>query len=141
MAGAAARAGNYMAKPPLQERSSPMRLTSLARPIGWFSLALGAAELLAPRRIARAHGTPRGDGVVRGFGAREVAAGLAVLARPHSPLPYVMRAAGDLLDIGATGYAARKGRGSRRATALVSLAAVAGFLALDIAMARRMSRA
>lgn len=117
-----------------------MRLTSLARPIGWFSLALGAAELLAPRRIASAHGTPQGKGVVRGFGAREVAAGLAVLARPHSPLPYAMRAAGDVLDLGAAGYAARKARGRRRATALVSLVTVAGFLALDLAMARRFSR-
>jgi hypothetical protein len=117
-----------------------MRLTSLAKPLGWFSLALGAAELLAPRRIASAHGVPKGKNVVRGFGAREVAAGAAVLARPHSSAPFLARAAGDVLDIGAAGFAARKARGRARTLAIGSLATVAGFLALDLLVARSMAR-
>ena len=64
-----------------------MRLSSLAKPLGWFSLALGATELLAPRRIAAAHGAPEGENVVRGFGAREIAAGIGVLAKPRSSVP------------------------------------------------------
>ena len=117
-----------------------MRLTSLVRPLGWFSLALGAAELLAPRKIANAHGTPEGKNVVRGFGAREIAAGAAVLARPRSPVPLLARAAGDVLDIGAAGAAARKARGGKRAMALASLATVTAFLALDLLVARAVAR-
>jgi len=117
-----------------------MRLSRLAKPLGWFSLALGAAELLAPRKIAAAHGTPEGEGVVRGFGAREVAAGLGVLAWPRSPIPLLARAAGDVLDIGAAGVAARKAPDSKRTTALVSLATVVGFLALDLLVARSVAK-
>lgn len=118
-----------------------MQLTSLAKPIGWFSLALGAAELLRPREIAAAHGAPEGKNVVRAFGAREIAAGIGVLARPRSSAPFVARAAGDALDLGAAALAARKAEGQKRTVALVSLAAVAGFLALDLLMARSLAKA
>ena len=118
-----------------------MHFASLARPIGWFSLALGAAELLRPREIATAHGAPEGKNVVRAFGAREIAAGLGVLARPRSPVPFLARAAGDVLDAGAAGLAARQARGQKRTVALISLGTVAGFLVLDLLMARAVSRA
>ena len=117
-----------------------MRLTSLVKPLGWFSLALGAAELLAPRKIAAAHGVPKGRNVVRGFGAREIVAGAAVLAKPNSSVPLLVRAAGDVLDIGAAGIATRKARGGKRAMAIASLATVVGFLALDLAVARAVAR-
>jgi len=51
----------------------------LARRLGWFSLALGAAEMLAPRRLNRVLGVrPNRDWLVRGFGARESAAGIGI---------------------------------------------------------------
>jgi hypothetical protein len=53
-------------------RSSADRL---ARALGWFSIALGLAELLAPRRIASALGMEGKEALVRVFGAREIAAG------------------------------------------------------------------
>jgi hypothetical protein len=112
----------------------------LAKPLGWFSLALGAAELLAPRRIAAAHGVPEGKRVVRAFGAREIAAGAAVLAKPRSSAPFLARAAGDVLDIGAAGIAARKAKGGKRKMAIASLVSVAGFLALDLLVARAVAR-
>ena len=118
-----------------------MQLTSLAKPLGWFSLGLGAAELLAPRRIAAAHGVPEGERLVRGFGAREIAAGIGVLARPASPMPFLARAAGDVLDVGAAGLAVRKAPAGKRKVALLSLATVAGFLALDLLVARAVARA
>jgi hypothetical protein len=118
-----------------------MPLTSFAKPLGWFSLALGAAELLAPRKIAAAHGVPKGKTIVRGFGAREVAAGAAVLARPHSSVPFLVRAAGDVLDVGAAGVAARKAPRGKRKMAIASLVTVAGFLALDLLVARANARA
>lgn len=113
-----------------------MRLSALAKPLGWFSLALGAAELLAPRKIADAHGVPEGKNVIRGFGAREIAAGIGVLAKPRSSVPFLARAAGDVLDIGAAGVAVSKARGAKRNMALISLGTVAGFFALDLLVAR-----
>ena len=59
--------------------------------------------------------------MVRGFGVREIAAGAAVLARPRSPIPFLARAAGDALDIGAAGYAARKASGDKGRIARVSI--------------------
>ncbi len=117
-----------------------MRLSQLAKPLGWFSLALGAAELLAPRKIAAAHGAPEGTKVVRAFGAREIAAGAAVLARPNRAWPFLLRAGGDLLDVGAAGLATRKAQGSKRKMALASLATVAGFFVLDALVARSIAR-
>ena len=118
-----------------------MFLAKLAKPIGWFSLALGAAELLKAKEIAHAHGAPEGKNVVRGFGVREILAGIAVLARPRSAAPFLARAAGDLLDVGATGYAANRATGHKRKAALASLGAVAGFFVLGLLVARAVSRA
>lgn len=117
-----------------------MHLTSLVKPLGWFSLALGAAELMAPRKIAAVHGVPQGKNLVRAFGAREIAAGAAVLAKPRSSVPLLFRAAGDVLDISASGIAARKARGTRKTMALLSFATVVGFFALDLAVARAVAR-
>jgi hypothetical protein len=83
---------------------------------------------------------PQGKTVVRGFGVREVAAGAAVLARPKSSVPLLVRAAGDVLDIGAASVAAKEARGGKRKVALASLAAVAGFLVLDLLVARAVAR-
>ena len=77
-----------------------MDLTKLARPLGWFSIALGAVELIAPRRLAAAHGKAEAAPVVGAFGAREIAAGIGILAAPQRSAGLWARAAGDLLDIG-----------------------------------------
>jgi hypothetical protein len=113
-----------------------MRLNTLARPVGWFSLALGAAELVAARRIAAAHGAPEAKNLVRGFGVREIASGAAVLAWPNSSLPFLARAAGDVLDMGAAGMATRQGSDRSRKLAIGTLVAVGAFLALDLLLAR-----
>ncbi|WP_293854134.1 cyclase dehydrase [uncultured Alsobacter sp.] len=103
---------------------------NLARALGWFSLALGAVELAAPGTVARSLGARRG-GVVATFGAREVAAGIGILAA-RDPTPWVKaRIAGDVLDIAA--LASQLGPGNaRRAGAMVALGAVLGATALDL---------
>jgi len=113
-----------------------MKLSSFAAPLGWFSIGLGLVELLAPRRIAQAHGQPLAQPLVRGFGAREIAAGVGILAAPRSPVGLWARAAGDVLDIGAAGVAVAQARGGARKLALGTLAFVAGALVLDILVAR-----
>ena len=55
---------------------------ALARGLGWFSLARGAAEVAIPRLLARGIGiepSPVTSLVTRLMGARELAAGVAVL--------------------------------------------------------------
>ena len=118
-----------------------MRLRSLARPLGWFSIGLGLAELLAPRRIAEAHGAPDAGILVRGFGVREIAAGIGILAAPERSAGLWARAAGDVLDIGAAGLAAATTRGRTRAIAIGSLAFCAGALAVDLLTARAVAEA
>ena len=117
-----------------------MNLRALARPLGWFSIGLGLAELAAPRRIAKAHGAPRADTLVRGFGLREIAAGVGILAAPQRSAGLWARAAGDVLDLGAAGLAAARGEGRARAIALGSLAFVAGALAVDLLVARAVAQ-
>lgn len=106
--------------------------------LGLFSLALGAAELFATRRIARTLDADDSQGLIRGFGAREVAAGVGILAAPASPLPVWSRVAGDVLDLGALGLAARRAPGNRAIWG--SLAFVVGATVLDAVTAIGLGR-
>ncbi|MBB5710195.1 hypothetical protein [Sphingomonas xinjiangensis] len=79
----------------------------LSKGLGWFSLALGAAELLAPRKITQALDAQGHETLVKAFGAREIAAGLAILGAPAHAERVGSRVAGDALDLGALALAAR----------------------------------
>lgn len=118
----------------------PPAATALARGLGLFSLALGAAEIAMPALLARAIGikaTPATTLVTRLMGAREIAAGVAVLVAPKSPLPLWMRVAGDAVDLSLLA-AAKRTSGVRL---LGALAAVGGVTALDIVGAVKNQRA
>jgi hypothetical protein len=66
--------------------------------LGVLSIALGVAELVAPRRVSRAAGIKRQDSVLRGFGLRELATGIGLLAA-RNPRPWLWgRVAGDVFD-------------------------------------------
>jgi hypothetical protein len=62
---------------------------------------------------------------VRGFGVREIAAGIGILAAPERSAGLWARAAGDVLDIGAAGLGAARTEKRARAIVLGSLAFVA----------------
>src|SRR3954454_5128320 len=82
-------------------RSGPSSLGTsdqLARALGWFSLGLGIAEIVAPRRFTRALGMEGSEGLVRAYGAREIAAGMMTLS-PDKTVGLWSRVAGDGLDI------------------------------------------
>ena len=118
------------------DRSSAQRL---AIGLGWFSLALGAAEILAPRQLARMIGVPateRTAKLFRAYGAREIAAGAGILARPDESKWLWSRVGGDALDLATLGAAAREERSDPTRLALAA-AAVAGVTALDLIAARR----
>lgn len=116
--------------------------SALARGLGWFSIALGAAELLGGRTVARTLGEEDHVGLVRLFGLREIATGVGILAQdtPRGRAPWVWaRVAGDAIDLVALGAAANHKR-CERSRVLESIAAVAAVTALDVACAVMLGR-
>jgi len=106
--------------------------------LGLFSLALGAAEILAAQRITRKLGIEGREWLVRGFGAREVAAGATILARPDASGGVWNRVGGDVTDLTALAVAVRRSPGNP--FALSSLAFVVGATVLDVVVARGLDR-
>ena len=109
-----------------------------AKGLGWFSIALGLTEILAPHALARALGMHGKERLIEGYGVREVATGIGILAS-RDPTPWVWgRVAGDALDLGtlATGLDERN---RQRENIGLALAAVAGVTLVDVLCARALS--
>ena len=125
------------AKRAAQQRHRPAG--QAARALGWFSIGLGLAELLAPRLVARATGLAGRESLVRLYGVREIATGIGILCA-RDPAPWVWgRVAGDVIDLAT--LAAHTDTGNPlRERAGGAMAAVAGVAALDLACARSLSR-
>ena len=111
----------------------------LVTALGWFSIGLGVAQLLAPRSMARAIGAPERANLMRGIGAREVAAGVGILSRREPSGWLWARVAGDAMDLALLGAAARS-RSSQRSRLAVVAAAVAGVALLDVLGSVRQTR-
>src|SRR4051794_23396439 len=103
----------------------------LARNLGWFSIGLGAMEILAPGFIARISGAPDSEQsrtVIQAYGGREIAQGIAILTSMPRPAGWMWgRVAGDVLDIGsvAVGMLSKDGSVPRGLMAMTSLLGVA----------------
>jgi hypothetical protein len=95
--------------------------------LGWFSIGLGTAQIVAPRMLCKLIGAD-GDGaapkVMRLMGARELAQGTGILVRPRPTMWLWSRVAGDGLDLSLLGLVAFKNRRARTALAIASVAAV-----------------
>ncbi|HEX5046824.1 MAG TPA: SRPBCC family protein [Gammaproteobacteria bacterium] len=105
----------------------------LATFLGWFSIALGAAELLAPRGTLGAIGVrpSRGNAaILRGMGVREIASGVGILSNPESKEWVGSRVAGDVVDLALLSCALLKAE--RPARTLLATAAVLGVGLLDV---------
>jgi uncharacterized membrane protein len=108
----------------------------LSRALGWLSIGVGLAALLAPRAIARNAGLPSSTLLLRAVGVRELVCGVGLLTQPKAPAWRWSRVAGDAMDLALLGYAARAAgpgrldgaRGRLGATAML----VAGVTALDV---------
>jgi uncharacterized membrane protein len=109
----------------------------LADGLGWFSLGLGLAEVAAPGALAQLIGiedNSRTRGVMRAFGAREIASGIGILSSSPHPAWLWARVAGDVLDIAALAAAPKTDRtGAKVGIAFTSLL---GALTADVAAAR-----
>jgi hypothetical protein len=103
---------------------------ALARGLGWFSIALGAIEVLAPRSLARTLGLEEQTGLVRACGVREIATGIGILTTDN-PKPWIWgRLAGDALDVAGLTRGLHDDNPRKDAVAR-ALAAVAGVTLLD----------
>jgi uncharacterized membrane protein len=110
----------------------------IARGLGWFSIGLGLAEILAPGRLAKLIGVRGDHGVLlRMLGAREITSGIGILAgrRPNSNWMW-SRVGGDAIGLTLLGAAFRQRRPKRNKLAMAT-AAVAGATALGAAFRRR----
>lgn len=113
----------------------PRPFHALARGLGWFGLGLGLAELIAPRAMARATGMQGREGLIAGYGARELATGVGLLAS-RNPTPWIWgRVAGDALDLATIAPRLDQWGARRRERAGLAFAAVLGVAALDLACA------
>jgi len=121
--------------------SGSTRGQSLAQGMGWFSMGLGAAQLIAPRAMARLIGVEESDrnaAIMRAVGMREVASGLGIFSQRNDPAFMWGRVIGDIMDLALIGAASASTRTDKRKLAGAALA-VAGALALDIVVAKQRS--
>lgn len=101
----------------------------MAKFLGWFSIGLGAVELLAPRTVTRHLGMTGSEGLVRAFGAREIGTGVLSLSIDKEA-GMVARLIGDGMDAAAL-MAAHHPFNPRQSEVSRSLLLVAGIAVLD----------
>lgn len=137
-------------RPTVHERSSELWEKSglkeigaerVARGLGWISIGLGVAELLAPRAIARlCGGEGKHTGLIRLYGLREIAAGLMIFSQGKRPATGVWsRVAGDAVDLATLGVAALSPRTNKAGVAFAA-ANVMAVTAVDVMCAQELSR-
>lgn len=114
---------------PMRRPSPP--LDRLARALGWFSIGLGVTELVAPGRIARTLGLEHKEGLIRAYGARELASAIPTLSFDKQ-VGLAARLGGDALDLGTLASALHRGN-PKRHNAAIATALMAGITLLDLA--------
>jgi uncharacterized membrane protein len=111
----------------------------LARLLGWFSIGLGIAEIVAPRQLADLIGVEHKPSVFRMLGLREIGHGVAILSQDH-PAPGVWsRVVGDMLDLALIGTQLDSDNPEREKTLAATMSLV-GVAAVDLYTAKRLSQ-
>ncbi len=138
-------AGDYQAPAPENLRLSylPRRERSFDErsgdTLGWLSIGLGLAALLAPRAVGKAIGLPEHSGLLRAVGAREIASGAGLLTqRDRTPWLW-SRVIGDAMDLALDRHSPSPQQ-PLRGRAVGALAVVGAVAAIDIAASLRQSR-
>ena len=107
------------------------RIDALADGLGWFSIALGAVEVLAPETLDEWLGVGDHRTVTRLYGLREIGVGVGILMS-ENPTPWLWaRVAGDALDLASLAPALERGNPQRHVAA-TAVANVALVTALDV---------
>jgi hypothetical protein len=110
----------------------------LARGLGWFSLGLGFAELIAAGGLARVLGLKSYEPIFRAYGVREIMSGIGALSIDRGPAIW-SRVGGDMLDI-ATLTTGLRDDNPKKDNVGVALAAVIGVTLLDLYCAQQLSK-
>jgi len=111
----------------------------LAKGLGWFSVGLGLTELLAPSLIANISGvSKRRTGLIRLYGLRELASGIAIFSTKDPAAAVWSRVAGDALDL-ASLSAACTSPDAKRGRITFATANVLAVTALDVMCAKQLS--
>jgi len=118
---------------PRIERGGTSSLTGadrLTRALGWFSVGLGVAELLAPGSIARMIGLDGKEGLIRAYGARELASAVPTLSVDKT-FGLGTRIAGDALDLATLASALHRDNPNRN-NAAIAIGLVVGITLIDL---------
>jgi hypothetical protein len=110
----------------------------LTRGLGWFSIGLGMAELIAPGTLTRVLGLKGYEPLVRAYGVREILSGVGALSVDKTPAIW-SRVGGDALDLATLATGLRDDNPKRENVGL-ALAAVVGITLLDLYCAQELSR-
>lgn len=111
----------------------------LAIGLGWFSVGLGIAQLVAPRQLCRLIGVRADPNLLRLLGARELTTGIGILSRRGQAKWMHARVAGDAVDLALLGTALRSARCETSRVAAAT-AAVAGVTAIDMLCGLQLQR-
>lgn len=111
----------------------------LARGLGWFSIGLGLAELLAPRAVGRWTGVHH-PALLQAYGVRELVCGVGILSSDRPTGWLAARVAGDALDLATLAETVFETPEDRQRAA-VAAAAVAGVMVLDVLCCSQLSAA
>jgi uncharacterized membrane protein len=110
----------------------------LARGLGWFSIGIGLAGVIAPRAFAGFLGTRKHGVLFRIMGMREIASGVGILTQRRPAGWLWARVGGDIIDLVALGKALESKR-AKPVNIAIATAAVTGVTALDLRCAREFS--
>jgi hypothetical protein len=110
----------------------------LARKLGWFSIALGAVELLAPRSVEQVSGV-RSPNLLRVYGLREIVTGIGILNSKQPSRWMWARVAGDSVDLATLAVPLTSNSSRRRKQALGAAIAVAGVTVADMLCASQLT--
>jgi hypothetical protein len=112
----------------------------LVRGLGWFSIALGAMEIAAPKALAKHLGMegPVMETLFRVYGVREIGAGVLTLS-VDKKLGLWARVAGDAMDI-ATLCTGLNSSNPKRQNVNAALFAVLGITAADLFAVRKIAK-
>ena len=119
-------------------RAKDVTATKIATGLGWFSIGLGLAELLAPKQLGEAIGVGNRNRLLPAMGLREIASGVGILTQARPAGAVWSRVGGDALDLALLG-AALFSKSSRKSRVLLAIGAVAGVAALDYICAQQLS--
>lgn len=113
---------------------------TLADALGWFSIGLGLAQVVAPDGVARMIGAKPDEGttrLMRAFGLRELSAGIGILSHRKTDTWVRARVAGDAMDLAMLGRTLMS-NDTDRAKTVAATVAVLGVTALDLLAAEKL---